>query len=66
MTFTLKDNNGINYTVKDIKIFARHIFDFHATGTSVHQENGHNFTVDDEFRERILQFMELEKMKKKL
>ena len=47
MTYTFRDNNGINYTVKDIRIFARHIFDFHATGTSLHQENGHNFTVDD-------------------
>ena len=66
MTYKLKDNKGINYIVKDIKIFARHIFDFHATGTSVHQENGHDFIVNDEFREKILQFLELEKMKKKL
>ena len=53
MTYKFRDNNGVNYIVKDIEIFARHIFDFHATRTSLHQENGHNFTVDDEFREKI-------------
>ena len=49
------------YKIKDIKMFAKNIFDYHATGTSLHQENRYDFTVDDKLRDKILKFIEIEK-----
>jgi len=63
MEYKLIDSNGRDYVINDIKKFAKHIFEFHANGTSLHQENGHDFTVDDKFREKILRLIE---MKRKL
>ena len=37
---------------KILKVFI-HIFKYHASGTSVHEENGFFFTVDEKFREKI-------------
>ena len=64
MIYKVKDNNGINYEIKDIKNFAKHIFKFHGNGISLHQEHGHNFTVNDAFRVKILKFIDIEKKKK--
>lgn len=50
---TIKDNAGTDYEVRDIQSFHRHILQFHASGTSLHEENGHYFTVDDAFRNMI-------------
>ena len=50
---SLKDNNGEDYIIKDLKSFYQHILDYHASGTSVHEENGHYFTVNDDFRSKI-------------
>ena len=61
MNYKIKDKNGIDYEIKDIKKFAKHIFEFHATGSSLHQEQGHDFTVDDAFREKIAIFIKKEK-----
>ena len=44
------DNNGINCEIKDIKNFSKHIFKLYGNGISLHQELGHNFTVNDVFR----------------
>ena len=63
MIYKLKDINGASYIIKDIEKFAKHIFEFHASGTSLHQENGHDFAVDDKFRKKILRLIE---MKRKL
>ena len=41
----IKDNNGNDYIIKDLKSFYQHILDYHASGTSLHEENGHYFTV---------------------
>ena len=49
----IKDNNGNDYIIKDIETFHRHIQDYHSSGTSLHEENGHYFTVDDAFRSKI-------------
>ena len=49
----IKDNNGNDYIIKDIKSFYQHIQDYHPSGTSLHEENGHYFTVDDNFRFKI-------------
>ena len=61
MTYKIKDNNGIYYEIRDIKKFAKHIFQFHSIGISLHQEKGYNFTVDDAFREKIVYFLKNEK-----
>ena len=57
MIFKIKDNDGIEYEIKDINKFAKHIFQFHSIGISLHQENGCDFTVDDAFREKIKRFL---------
>ena len=52
-TITIKDNSGEDFEIKDIKLFYHHILEKHAAGTSKHYEDGHWFTVDDEFRKMI-------------
>ncbi len=37
----------------DIKKFKKHIDEYHLYGLSVHEENGHYFTVDQKFRDKI-------------
>lgn len=49
----IKDNNGHDYVIKDIESFYQHIQDYHSSGTSIHEENGHYFTVNDTFRSKI-------------
>ena len=49
----IKDNSGNDYIIKDIESFHQHIQDYHSSGTSLHEENGHYFTVDDDFRFKI-------------
>ena len=55
---TIKDDDGADYIVEDIKAFQRHLLDFHATGSSVHTENGHRFTVTPTLRQQIDQLAE--------
>ncbi len=50
---TIKDNNGVDYEVRDVRSFHRHILRFHADGSSLHEENGRCFTVDDAFRNMV-------------
>ena len=49
----VKDNNGKSVEV-DLKIFTDHINHYHKTGTSIHDENGHYFTVNEEFRKKLI------------
>ena len=49
----IKDDSGNDYVVKDIKLFQKNLFEFHESGTSLHEENGYYFTVNDEFRRMI-------------
>jgi uncharacterized protein YlzI (FlbEa/FlbD family) len=49
----IEDNNGKNYIIRDIESFYQHILDYHSSGTSLHEENGHYFTINDEFRSEI-------------
>ena len=37
----------------DIKKFKKHLDEYHSTGSSLHEENGHYFTVDKDFRDKI-------------
>jgi|TARA_Y100000782_G_C10147982_1_gene250249 hypothetical protein len=48
----IKDDNGIEVEI-DLNKFIDHINQFHKTGTSIHDENGHYFTVDDNFRKKL-------------
>ena len=49
----IKDNNGYDYVISDIDSFYLHIQEYHSSGTSIHEENGHYFTVDDAFRLKV-------------
>ena len=49
----LKDNNGKSIEI-DLKTFLDHLNEFHKTGTTIHTQNGCSFTVDDEFRKKII------------
>ena len=48
----IKDDNGKDVEV-DLKKFMEHIDKFHKTGTSIHDEDGHYFTVNDDFRNKL-------------
>jgi len=50
---TLKDDNG-KFIEIDLNIFLDHLNEFHKTGTTIHTQNGCSFTVDDEFRKKII------------
>ena len=52
-TLEITDDSGELYVVKDAREFRKHIFLEHSTGTSIHEEEGHYFTVDDKFRKLI-------------
>ena len=43
----LRDRNGEDYEVKDPHKFSNHIFNVHGEGSSIHEEEGHYFVVDD-------------------
>ena len=60
MIYKIKDNYGMEFEIKDINKFAKHIFQFHSNGISLHQENGYDFTVNDAFREKIAKFLKNE------
>ena len=53
---SIKDNKGNDYKIKDLNSFYQHILEYHASGTSIHEENGHYFTVNDDFRSKIKKF----------
>ena len=48
----IKDDNG-NLIEVDIVKFKKHLDQYHSTGSSLHEENGHYFTVDNDFRDKI-------------
>ena len=48
----IEDNNGNKIEV-DLERFQKHIDKYHGSGTSIHDENGHYFTVDDDFRKKL-------------
>ena len=48
----IKDDNGKLIEV-DIVKFKKHLDEYHSTGSSLHEENGHYFTVDEDFRDKI-------------
>jgi len=48
----INDNQGQLVEV-DIDKFKKHLDEYHSSGSSVHDENGHYFTIDKNFREKI-------------
>ena len=48
----IKDRKGIEVEI-DINEFAHHIEYYHHSGVSIHEERGHYFTVDDNFRKMV-------------
>ena len=48
----LKDDNGKSVEV-DLNVLIDHINHYHKTETSIHDEKGHYFTVDDNFRKKL-------------
>ena len=57
MSIKLTDNSGNQVQIPDPARFHQHILQFHSRGTSIHDENGHYFTVDDAFRENLERLM---------
>ena len=53
----INDNNGKSLEI-DIDKFKKHLDEFHASGSSVHDEDGHYFTVDQKFRENLFKIKE--------
>ena len=53
----LRDKSGVDYVVKDPQRFSNHIFKIHGEGTSIHEEEGRYFVVDDDLREKIRNFL---------
>ena len=48
----INDNQGKSIEV-DIDKFKKHLDEYHSSGSSVHDEDGHYFTVDQNFRDNI-------------
>ena len=55
----IKDDSG-NIIEVDIKKFKKHLEEHHLNGSSIHEENGHYFTVDQKFRNKINSLYEQE------
>ena len=55
----IKDNQGNSIEV-DIDQFIKHLDEYHSTGSSVHDEDGHYFTVNQNFRDKIKSLYEQE------
>ena len=53
MKATIKDDDGKDYVVSDILAFQKHLKEFHFSPGTIHVEDGHRFTVTDEFREMV-------------
>ena len=54
----IKDDKGKEIEVDLVK-FINHINKFHKTGSTIHDENGHYFTVNDNFRKRLKEMLEI-------
>ena len=50
-------DDGI-YLEVEINKFYKHILKYHSSGTSIHEEKGHFFTVNNNFRKEIKRLVE--------
>ena len=53
----ITDDNGKEVKV-NIKKFYNHIQEHHSSGTSIHEEQGHFFTVNQRFRDRVKELLD--------
>ena len=53
----ITDDTGNKIKV-DIKKFKKHLDEYHSNGSSVHEEDGHYFTINQNFRNKILNLYE--------
>ena len=58
----ITDDNGKEVKV-NIKKFYNHIQEYHSSGTSVHEEQGHFFTINQRFRNRVKELLDSSKQK---
>ena len=54
----LKDLNNRDYCINDFERFKKHILEFHGSGSSIHEENGFYFRIDQKFRENLFKIKE--------
>ena len=55
----ITDDTGNKIKVDIIKL-KKHLDEYHFNGSSIHEENGHYFTVDQKFRNKINSLYEQE------
>ena len=57
----LKDNKGCKYVVDDPNRFKQHLFDYHSyngkADLSIHEENGHYFTVTTKLLDEVNEYI---------
>tara|TARA_Y100000991_G_C21680834_1_gene225103 strand:+ start:304 stop:498 length:195 start_codon:yes stop_codon:yes gene_type:complete len=54
--FKIKDLYNRCYLIENLDAFISHMNQYHAEGTSIHEENGFIFRIDDSFRKKIKKF----------
>jgi len=50
---TISDDSGNECPIEIIRTFRKHLQLFHKKGVSIHDDNGHYFTVYGSFRQKI-------------
>ena len=65
MVYKIKDRDGRDFEIRDLKKFSEHIFKFHSNGNSIHEEYGFFFIIDDRFRKKLKMFLNMNNHKKK-
>ena len=53
----IKDVNNRDYYIEDLEKFVDHIKQYHNTGSTIHEENGYYFVVDDTFRKSLFKLL---------
>tara|TARA_B000000532_G_scaffold219379_1_gene193187 strand:- start:98 stop:283 length:186 start_codon:yes stop_codon:yes gene_type:complete len=53
-------DDNLNEVEIDVKSFLDHIMKYHSKGESIHEESGYYFTVNDKFRKKIKQLLDLD------
>jgi len=53
-------DDNLNELEIDVKSFLDHIMKYHSKGESIHEESGYYFTVNDKFRKKIKQLLDLD------
>ena len=48
---TIRDDSGNECPIENIRTFRKHLQLFNKKGVSIHDKNGHYFSVDDSFRQ---------------